>query len=63
MVLLGQEGNEVQSLLNICGTWATEMGMEFNQKKSSVLVFSGIRFNNGWEIQGKKIEEGRSIVI
>ena len=27
-------------------------------KKSSVLVFSGIRFNNGWEIQGKKIEGG-----
>jgi len=58
MVLLGQEGNEIQSLLNICGIWATEMGMEFNQKKSAVLVFSGIRLNNGWEIQGKKIEEG-----
>jgi hypothetical protein len=59
MVLLGKTEDELKKLLKITGDFAVERKLEFNGKKSMVIVSWRERCENKkWEIQGEKLEEG-----
>ena len=58
MVLLGRDTPELQKLLDICGGEAQRIAMEFNEKKSAVVVFQGHKGRECLSIAGKTLPFG-----
>ena len=58
MLILGQELGEMQEMLDICTNRVTELGLEFNEKKSAIVSFNeGGLGGREMKIQGKILPE------